>query len=227
MPDIQQRKRETAYKLKIGDILLGTPIIEDILQEPSPDGQTQSQAVRERFRFLELGTKRIVRVNIAANIIDKYISEGEKKFATLTIDDASGQIRLKVFGEDTEKFNEVMPGDSVIVIGVLRSYNQEVYILPEIIKKCDPRYLFVRKLELEKEQKSQTKDLIPTEKKLEVRDQILEIIKSSEDPSGASTEDIILKVKSASPEAINSEIIKLIESGLVYEPRPGRVRWLG
>jgi RPA family protein len=220
------RKRETAHKLKIGDILMGTPIIEDVPQEAPAQGETLSQVTRERFRFLELGDKKIIRVNIIANIIDKYLSDGEKKFATVTIDDASGQIRLKVFGEDTVIFNDMSQGDTILTIGVLRSYNGELYLLPEIVKKTDPRYLLVRKLELEK--KSGIKrEIIKPEKSMETRDQVIDIIRSCEDPSGVSTEEIILKIKSAAPEVINSEIIKLIEEGTVYEPRPGKVRYLG
>jgi RPA family protein len=231
----EQRKREVAYKMRIGDILSGTPIVEDIPQEATSEGEStsnaqgQSQTVRERFRFLEIGEKRIIRVNVIANIVDKYVSEGEKHWATLTIDDATGQIRLKVFGDDISKFDEINQGDTILVIGVLRSFNQELYIIPEIIKKYDPRYLFVRKLEIEKSLKLETKNQSAStpEQKLETRDQIIEIIKSNQDSNGASTEDIILKIKSAPPELIHSEIIKLIEDGIVYEPRPGRVRWLG
>jgi len=226
------KKRETAHKMKIGDLLMGVPIVEDVPQESAPDPtQAQSTVVKEKFRFLELGDKKIIRVNIIANIVDKYTSEGEKQFTTLTIDDASGQIRIKFFGEDVTKYKELSQGDTILVIGVLRSYNRELYISPEIMKKADPRYLLVRKLELEKARgrlpipESQTK----TEKKMEIRDEIIELIRTG-DPSnsnGISTEDIILKVKSASPETINTEIIKLLEDGIIYEPRPGRVRYLG
>jgi hypothetical protein len=31
----------------------------------------------------------------------------------------------------------------------------------------------------------------------------------------------------ASPEIINQEIQKMIEEGMVFEPRPGKVRYLG
>jgi RPA family protein len=230
MPEIQQRKRETAYKIRIGDILRGTPIIEDIIQEASTDpSQIVEQRARERFRFLELGDKKIYRINVIANIIEKYQSEGEKRYASITIDDGTGQIRLKVFGDDVNKFEGLQEGDTIIIIGILRTYNQELYILPEIIKRADVKYLFIRKLELDKNEKKfiQENQVQPTEKKLETRDQIIEIIKSGEATGGASTEDIILKIKSASPEIINSEIIKLIEDGLAYEPRPGKVRWLG
>jgi hypothetical protein len=105
MPEI--KKRETAYKIRIGDILKGTPIVEDVPQETPNPQESLSGAVKEKFRFLELEERKIIRVNIVANIVDKYSSEGEKKFSTITIDDASGQIRLKVFGEDVEKFDQL------------------------------------------------------------------------------------------------------------------------
>jgi len=224
MPEI--RKREVAHKLRIGDILSGTPIVEDIPQESGNPGESIAGAVKERFRFLEVADKRVVRVNVIANIIEKYESEGEKRYASVTVDDASGQIRLKVFGEDVNMFKEMSQGDTISIIGVLRSYNGELYILPEIVKKADPRYLLVRKLELEKKSGVKKTEITPG-KALETRDQIIDIIKSGEDSGGVSTEDIILKVKTASPESINSEIIKLIEDGRIYEPRPGKVRWLG
>jgi RPA family protein len=226
MPEV--RKRETAHKLRIGDLLSGTPIVEDVPQETQDPTQTSSQVTKERFRFLELGDKKIVRVNVIANVIDKYAAEGEKKWGTLTIDDASGQIRLKSFGDDAAKFDDLSQGDTIIVIGVLRSYSGELYIAPEIIKKADPRYLLVRKLELEKpSQRSQTSQQLSPENKLSIRDEIIELIKTAPESGGISTEDIILKIRSTSPEIINSEIIKLIEDGVIYEPRPGKVRYLG
>ena len=225
----EYKKRETAYKLRIGEILSGTPIVEDIPQEASPDPNQALApgATKEKFRFLELGDRKIIRVNIIANIIEKYASEGEKRYATITIDDATGQIRVKTFGDDVAKFADISQGDTISIIGVLRSYNRDMYVLPEIIKKVDPRYLLVRKLELDKKSSPSSGAIATPEKKLGVRDEIIELIKAGGDSGGISTEDLILKVKSGSPEVINSEIIKLIEDGMVYEPRPGKVRWLG
>src|SRR3989344_7768820 len=96
-------KRNIAFKLRIGDLLIGKPV---------NDG--------ERFGFLELGDKKIVRVNIAGNVVDKYESLGEKKYLSITIDDGSGQIKLKAFGDDVDKFSKVIQGQTVIVIGTLR-----------------------------------------------------------------------------------------------------------
>jgi RPA family protein len=231
MPEI--RKRETAHKIRIGDLLKGIPVVEEVNQDIPNPSETQSHAIKERFRFLELGDKHIVRVNIIANIIDKYVAEGEKNFLTLTIDDATGQIRIKAFGEEAIKLSNYSQGDTIIVIGVLRSYNRELYINPEIIRKTDPRYLLVRKLELEKGEtkipliKSSNNAESQIGKTQSLREEILDLIKNSADSSGISTEELILKIKTSSPESINGEIIRLLEEGMLYEPRPGKVRYLG
>jgi RPA family protein len=205
MAEEQTFKRNIAFKARIGDVLSGKPVIEN-----------------EKLKFLESQGKQIVRVNIIANVIDKYIQDGEKKFGSITIDDASGQIKLKVFGDDIEKFNELNQGDTVLVVGLLRSWNNEVYITPEIIKKKEPAFLLIRKLEIEKEQvKTPNKEQLTAAK-----DKILEMIKEAEKDGGINIDKIIMELKE-SPEIINQEIKKLLEDGTAYEPRPGKIRYLG
>ena len=116
MPE-EFKKRETAHKLRIGNLLRAKQIFE------------QSEAQNPRLQFVELGNKQILRINLISNVIDKYESEGESKFASITLDDGSGQIRARVFGEEINKFQELIQGDTVILIGLLRSYNQELYIM--------------------------------------------------------------------------------------------------
>lgn len=225
----EQRKREIAYKLFIGEILKGNPIIEEQQADISAGG------VRERFKLLEFQDKQVVRVNIIANVVDKFVAEGEKRWATITLDDASGQIKVKVFGDDTAKLQEVNQGDTLVVIGMLRSFNKELYILPEIIKKVDPRYLLIRKLEIEKiRPQNQSTQPTPGQEPQQdpaqpagLREQIIQLIKEGEASEGIDTEQIILKLKDSQPDQINTEITKLLEDGIVYEPRPGRVRYLG
>jgi len=209
MTEQQQFKRNIAFKLRIGDILIGKPIM---------DG--------ERFSNLELGDKKIVRVNVIGNIVEKYNSEGETKFTSLTFDDGSGQIKLKFFGDDVEKFKEVSQGQTVLVIGVLRNWNNETYIQPEIIKEQDIRYLLVRKLEVEKE-KNKIADPLGRDQIVAVKDKILNAIKSAEEEGGIEMDKIIMNLRDISPTIINQEVQKLLEEGIVFEPRPGRVRYLG
>jgi RPA family protein len=205
----QEFKRYIAYKLKVGDILIGKPIMNE-----------------ERFSFLELGNKKIIRINIVGNIVDRYQSEGESKYISLTLDDGSGQIRLKIFGDDVEKFKEITQGQTILVIGLLRNFNNEMYISPEIIKKMGPEYLLVRKLENDK---NKIENVQPLERNqmTAIKDEILKKIKESEDAGGMEVDNIILSLKETSPEIINQEIKQLLEEGIIFEPRPGKVRWLG
>ncbi len=206
----QEFKRHTAYKLKVGNILSGKPVM---------DG--------ERFSFLELGSKKIVRVNIIGNIVDKYEGAGESKYLTFTLDDGSGQTRLKTFGDDTTRFSNFMQGQTVVVIGTLRFWNNELYISPEIIKEQDPKYLLIRKLELEKENSKNIKDVLGREEIIAVKDRILREIKNFEEEGGIEKDKLIMNLKDITPVIIEDEVQKFLEEGIIFEPRPGKVRYLG
>ena len=199
-------KRQTAYKLRIGDLSKGKSIMEE-----------------GRLRFVELGDRQIYRVNIIANIIERYLSEGEKRYLSFTIDDASGQIRLKIFGDDVERFKDIMQGNTVRIIGTLRTFNNENYISPEIVKIVDPRHLLVRKLELDMEKSHK-----PVDKKeiIAIKDRIIEMVKNAEGDGGLEADKIIMAID-ISPQIINQEITRLLEEGVLYEPRPGKIRFLG
>jgi len=123
-------QRKTAFKVQAGDILTGTPVF---------DG--------DRFTELSTGGKKVSRVNVLGNIIDKYSNE-EKTFCALTIDDGSGQVKIKGFSDQFSLITDQNIGDTVCVIGMLRHYNEEVYVTPEIIKVVDSKWLNVRRLEL-------------------------------------------------------------------------------
>ena len=209
----QQFKRNTAYKFRIGDILIGKPV-------------TNSVAEGERFTFLELGDKKIVRVNVIGNIVEKYESLGETKYVSFTIDDGSGQIRMKTFGDSTEKFKNFYQGQTVVVIGVLRHWNQELYISPEVVREMNPKYLLIRKLETEKE-KAVSQAPVGKEQIIAIKDRIFDMIKGAEEEGGIETEKLIMKLQEFSPAIINKEIQKLLEEGIIFEPRPGKIRYLG
>jgi RPA family protein len=198
-------KRNIAYKIRIGELIGGKPLIE-----------------MDRLKHLEVDGKQIVRVNVIANITDKYIQDGEKKFASLTLDDATGQIKVKAFGEDIKQFEAHTQGDTVLIIGLVRSWNNEVYITPEIIKKKEPAYLMVRKLEAEKQRPQK----IDKTSVVEVRGELLKKVKEEDERGGVEIEKLMLELK-ATPDTINNEVRKLLEEGIVYEPRPGKLRYLG
>ena len=59
-----------------------------------------------------------------------------------------------------------------------------------------------------------------------VKDQIIDMIKQEEENGGIDVDKIVMEIK-ATPEIINHEIKKLLEEGAAYEPRPGKIRYLG
>ncbi len=206
MTNGEQFKRHIAFKLRIGDILSGKPVMND-----------------ERFTHLELDGKKIIRVNVVGNVVDKFETEGEKQYIFTTIDDGSGQIALKSFRDDIEKQKPLAQGQTILVIGVLRNFNNETYVSPEIIKEQDPKYLLIRKLEVEKSRPKS--DMVSKEQIVAVKDRILGAIKNSEE--GIETEQLTTEMRDLSPEIIKQEIQKFLEEGIIFEPRPGIVRYLG
>jgi RPA family protein len=205
MEQQQQFKRNVAYKFRIGSIMAGKPFL---------DG--------EKLKHVEIDGKQAVRVNVIANIIDKYVQDGEKKFASITLDDASGQLKAKVFGDDIAEFETLNQGDTIQVIGLLRSWKGELYLTPESVKKKEPGFLLVRKLEVEKNLPKS----LPKAELSALKDKMLQMIKDAEKDSGIETDKLIIALKEP-PEAINSEIKRLLEEGMIYEPRPGKLRYLG
>jgi hypothetical protein len=94
---------------------------------------------------------------------------------------------------------------TVVIIGTLRFFNNELYISPEIIREMDSKYLMVRKLELTKDAGKNSEEVVK-EQIIAVKDRILEAIKNSEDQGGIEIEKIILSLRNVSPEIVNQEV---------------------
>src|SRR3989344_5088521 len=131
------------------------------------------------------------------------------------------KIRIKSFGDDIENLKNITQGDTLQIIGNLTEWNTDLYILPEITKKVDPRWLLVRKLEIQNARKD-----IALSQDSPVKDLVMKKIRDSEIDGGIDSDRIIMDVE-ASPQIIKEEIKRLLEEGLIYEPRPGRLRYLG
>jgi len=133
------QKRSTAAKVAILDIQDGDLIAND-----------QGNVVGvETF----LGP--VSRVNIIATVVDRYqatqdrLDEEGKGFATITLDDGTGVIRTKMWGELAATLADIKIGDLVLVVGRIRSFQDETYINGELIRRLeDPNWEMVRLLEL-------------------------------------------------------------------------------
>ena len=125
--------RQTMIKARIFDVVNGKFVRQEGM-EPS-------------YILTEIGDK-ISRVNILGTIVDKFMSE-DGNYSTITVDDDSDSIRVKAFRENVDIFDNLEVGDLVMVIGKVREYVEENYIIPEIVKKiADPNYESLHKLEV-------------------------------------------------------------------------------
>jgi len=116
----------------------------------------RKEGMEPSYVLTDIGQK-ISRVNLLGTVVDKFMSE-DGNYSSITIDDDSDSIRVKAFKDDAKIFDNINTGDSVIVIGKVREYSEENYIIPEIVKKvADPNYESLHKLEVLKDLMKQKK----------------------------------------------------------------------
>jgi RPA family protein len=136
--------RQTTVKARISDVV-NSKFIKKEGMEPS-------------YILTELGQK-ISRANLVGTIVDKFMSE-DGNYSSITVDDDYDSIRIKAFKEDSNIFSNLEIGDLIMVIGKVREYAGENYIIPEIVKKvANPNYESLHRLEVLKLLSKQKKDL--------------------------------------------------------------------
>jgi RPA family protein len=129
-------KRWIAYKTAVRDLVKG-----EITEEGS----------------LRINNLTINRARVLGTVVSKHIG-AEDKYAFLVIDDGTETIRIRSFEDTVPIIKEVNLGDIIDVIGRIRKYEDEIYIIPEIIKKItNPNFEILRKLELLKQDRTTPK----------------------------------------------------------------------
>ena len=226
-------QRQTAYKVWISD-LISNPYKKDP-GEWSPN-------------YVLVGDKKVSRVNLLATVIMKYESP-EGNNISITLDDSSSSIRVKVWADDLKLLQNVDIGDTILVIGRPREFSSEIYIVPEIVKKIDNHiWQKIRKLELEKEFGIREKIKPQEEKKQEEfkkpemlqplveeetieetsetdRQKILNLIEKNDTDKGADFNKVVLE--SGIEEQKASLIIEdLLKEGEIFQPSHSSLKLL-
>ncbi len=124
--------RQTTKVARISDIVNGTFVKKEGM-EPS-------------YVLTSLG-ERIARTKIVGTIVDKFMSD-DGNYSSVTIDDDTDAIRTKAFQEDSDFFDDFNIGDHVMLIGKVREYNDENYIIPEVLKRAGNDYESYHKLKV-------------------------------------------------------------------------------
>lgn len=205
---MEQQKRRTAYKIRIRDLFSGPYVKEEGEWAPT---------------YILFKNKKVSRVNIIANVIDKYENE-DKTYGTVDLDDGTAFIRGKVWREDINLIGKANIGDQVLVIARIKELNNERYLMLEIIKVLkNPAWADIRKVELNKlwgiEEKKIEEEVIeqPT---ISSRQKVLSLIENS----GEINEEEILNKLGLSKEEVLKIINELIKEGEIYRPTPGLLR---
>jgi RPA family protein len=204
----QFQKRQVAHKIQIEDIYAG--------------GFIKDESSAGYLRFKEMV---VPRVNVIATIVDRP----ESGFASAVIDDGTGKIMLRSF-DNKNIFSGLDIGEQVQVIGRVREFNNERYIMPETVKKLPSiDWISVRKIELAKanfpsprEEPAQKEEAI-VEEIISPAEDVFSIIRRLDSGSGALIYDVIKESKKNDVEEI---INNLLERGDIFEISPGKVKIL-
>lgn len=124
-------KRWIAYKLNVNDVANG---------KYTDDG------------FIEHGNLQVNRVRILGTIVQKFVSDDDK-YGFFILDDGTETIRIRSFQDTVDLIKSAEIGEMVDVFGRIRKYEDEIYVIPEIVKKIeDPNFWILRKIELKKQE---------------------------------------------------------------------------
>tara|TARA_Y100000310_G_scaffold277998_1_gene296176 strand:- start:406 stop:960 length:555 start_codon:yes stop_codon:yes gene_type:complete len=125
-------KRETAFKVRIQDILKNEYVVREGW-EPN---------------YLVVGENKVARVNVIGTVTGKEQD-------LFLLDDGSGTIPLRSFEEPLV----LSIGEVYLIIGRPRVYNDQRYLVPEITKKVqDKTWISIRQKELQDETSTEVKE---------------------------------------------------------------------
>lgn len=207
MPENQKFQRQIAYKLRIADILEGQFTKDDI-----------------SAGYIKLNGINISRVNVICTLV--YKQEQTGSYSSAVIDDGTGRISMRSFESDA--FSKVDVGDILLVIGRIREFNNEKYIIPEIAKKIESiEWLNLRRLELKNFEVAKTeenkKTEIAEEQNTGIVDEVYSLIRKLDNGEGVAIEEVIKNSSNSKAEQI---INRLLENGDVFEVKPGKLKIL-
>ncbi|MEX2737589.1 MAG: OB-fold nucleic acid binding domain-containing protein [Candidatus Wukongarchaeota archaeon] len=129
------RNLRTTVKIRVVDLVSG---------EYVPPSEGSPAFVRTR-----IGDVRSVRV--LGTVVDRYEREDERGFASLTVHDGSGVVRVKVWDENVSLLKDFKKNDIVDIIGRVSYWEArgEIFIVPELIIPVeDFNWELLRRLEI-------------------------------------------------------------------------------
>ena len=195
---MMERQRLTALKTRIEPIINGKYV--------KREGFDPNYVVANGIHYS--------RIRVMGTVVDVFKSN-TKSFSSITIDDGSGTIRAKAFNSNI--LDNFERGDIIDAVGKLKEYQEEIFMIPEVIKKVEPNWLILRELEIREEEGTLNKKRkIVEEIKKEASDleEVKQIAKErglkEEEVEAISQEDEKDNIEGQNDES-RQKVIKLIE----------------
>jgi RPA family protein len=187
------------------------------------------------------------RVVIVGFVVNKFYREGDdtgkKRFESITLDDGTDTIGVKVWGEEDASILEgVKESILALVIGKVRQYNEEVYLIPEIVRELtDPNYMSLHLMERYKavlnrsgislpDTMEQQQELLTTTPKKTVSgklaNDIIAYVRLEAPPEGIPLKDIVayFENKGQDSETVQTKVFNLVAEGALNEVSIGQFR---
>lgn len=212
-------ERQTAQITTIAALLSGTFVKAEAQLQPS--------------YIQTMGGKRVSRVHLIAVVVSLSDPLIQKVSSEVTLDDGTGKIVARSF-EDPSFFTGVQLGDILRIIGKVRIYHEQLYLIPELMKKISNKHwVTLHKLQLqtlEKQQKmcQQISEEIPIDAEeeeavpLSPLEELMSLIKTLDEGNGAPMELILQKAGTENEKLLHH----LLEAGEIFEIAPGRIKVL-
>ena len=207
-------ERQTAKKVLVSEITSGKWVKKEGM-EPS--------------FIVALAQEKVARARVLATVVGVYRSE-DGNFGSVTLDDGTETIRAKAWKE-MKVFEGVEVGQLVDVVGKVREYNGEIYMMPEMfVQVADPNMEILRRLEIQKRaallkagkiaKADEAPEQAEDEKKELIRKEVLVLLDAH--PKGIAYTEVMAKVKHPEP-IVEAVVNEILEEGICYEPTPGKI----
>lgn len=177
--------------------------------------------------YVLVGGEEVSRANVIGVVVEKV---QENNFTSIVMDDGTSNIQLRSF--EYFDFDQYSTGDLIQVIGKIRVYNDDKYIVPEIITKLkNKEWAAYRKKEIEflkkkyykQQQEIISKETVEEEVSQEgVYEKVMKLIRNKDSGDGVDMQELMNSGINNVEQIINS----LLLEGEIFEIKPGILKVL-
>lgn len=174
--------------------------------------------------------EKIYRCRVTAIIVQRQV---QGQMTNLLIDDGTGMLLVRCF-EDHPALLSLLPGTCGLFLGKIRSYQKEIYLAPEIMKKVHPAWAKVHAFLCRqkygfKSESHQTTPLVQNKRENKIvqdtfpQAKVIQLIQQLDRGDGAFIEEILEKSALQETELL---LQKMLEKGDIFQIIPGKVKVL-